>query len=425
MAKPALRWPLVSRGRGSLVPSALEEFIQPSKHPLSIIVPLYHSSYQRSDAATYLLRLLPRSTVLTLRAVSKTTKDWVHKDNHNLITSLKLTCPLPPVPSRSSKEMLYTLAPGCRQLSIKLLPSATQIHHGSTLHPSPARQIFKILHSTKSLRVEAPVTDAFYPLLSLRMALEQASIKSLTELHFQNLTLPGLLGLRWGTFDSFVDAAWMGKTFWRGITCLRVAMRSDWLKWAHTDLHREPNVEKRERMRRERDIYRQGIQILHDWFFQFSLIKNMERMLFEWSGGIGPNPFMLEEEVAEEKGGEWFSAPALEWNGVQEVWLGGIQVNTNDVTTIKLRFEGLEKLMVWEELAESIIFGTVRSMEGRDWLDIDLKDDFQRPIDVRMPEELPGPFRMGRPEGHEGTGGHENVGSDEGDSMVCPFVLRL
>ncbi|KAL8998154.1 MAG: hypothetical protein Q9169_002708 [Polycauliona sp. 2 TL-2023] len=426
MAQVVARGRKLSTTRSSAVLSALEEFIQPSKHPLSIILPLYHTSFQRSDAADYLFTLLPRSTVLILRAVSKTSKDWVHRHVHNLLTTLKVTCPLASFPIRPSNKMLHTLASGCRQLTIKLLPSATQIPVDSIRNPSPARQIFHMINSITDLRIDASLIDAFYPLLSLRLALEHASLKSLTLLHFHQLTLPGLLALRWGGFDTFVDATWTGKNFWRRVTRLRVAMMSDWLKWAHQDLHQETNVQKREKMRKQRGIYRQGIQILHDWLFHFSLINKMRVVLFEWIGATGPNPFLLEEEAANnQNGGEWFSAPAITWKGVEEVWLGGVHVNTNDVTMIKLRFDELEKLLVWEELAESIIFGTVKRMEGRDWLDIDLTDDFQRPIDVRMPKKIRVPRGLGLQTGLRERSQVRNTGVDGGNPMVCPFVLRL
>lgn len=425
MAKVETRPPSVPTSRPPTVLSAFEEFVQASKRPPSIVVPLYHSCYLRSDAADRLISFLPRSTILTLRAVSRTIKNWAHKHHHDLLTALHVTCPLPRSSTRFSSKILCSLGPGCRQLTIHVLPSATQIHVGSMQAPSPARQIFNIVNSFQSLRVDAPLTDAFYPLFSLRLALEQATMKSLTELHFHQLTVPGLLGLRWGGFDAFVDATWMGKTFWRGITSLRVGMTTDWLKWAYQELYHETNAEQRERMKRERDIYRQGIQILHDWFFHFSLVDNMRRLCFEWVGATGPNPFLLDDEVAKEKGSDWFSAPGITWKGVQEVWLGGVYVDTSDVTTMKLRFDGLEKLMVWEELSESIIFGTVRSMGGRDWLDIDLTDDFQRPIDVRMPEKLRRPLGLGEPIGLEGSVELKEMIDDGETSMLCPFVLRV
>ena len=425
MAKVLARRPTALATRSPAALSAFETFVQAEKRPLSIIVPLYHTAYIRSDAADQLISILPRSTILALRRVSRTTKDWVQKHHYDILTALRVTCPVPPPQTRFSSKILYDLAPECRRLTIKVLPSATEIHIGSMQKPSPARQIFKIVNSFKSLRVDAPLTNAFYPLFSLRLALEQAAPKSLTELHFHQLTVPGLLGIRWGGFDAFVDAAWMGETFWRGITSLRIGMTADWLRWAYQELYHELNAERKEKMNAERDIYRQGIQILHTWFFHFSLVDNLRRLYFEWVGETGPNPFLLDEEVAKKKGGHWFTAPEIAWKGVQEVWLGGVNVNTYDVTTLKRRFGGIEKLMVWEELAESIIFGTVRFVEGRDRLDIDLTDDYQRPIDVRIPEPLGKPLDLVELLGHEESVELEKSDDDGVDSMVCPFVLIL
>ncbi|KAL8788192.1 MAG: hypothetical protein Q9213_001831 [Squamulea squamosa] len=381
--------------------SLFEEFVQAKKRPLSIVVPLYHSCYFHSSPADYLMSLLPRTTVLTLRIVSNTTKDWAHKHHPDLLTRLYVTCPLAPASFRSSSKTLRTLAHQCQQLTIKVSPSAIQIRVGSMADPSPARQIFNIVNTFKTLRIEGPLTDAFYPFFSLRLALEQAILASLTELHIYQLTVPGLLALRWDGFGALVDATWMGKTFWRGITSLRIGMASDWLKWAYQELYHEKTKEQKKKMKEERDIYRQGIQILHDWFFHFSLVNRLDRLYFEWLGTTGLNPFLLDEKVAKVEGPRWFSAPGIAWKRVKEVWLGGVYVDTSDVTTMKLRFESLEKLMVWEELAESVIFGTVRIMEGRDWLDIDLTDDLQRPV------------------------GLKNMAGEGMDSMLCPFMLEL
>ncbi|KAL8912890.1 MAG: hypothetical protein Q9171_002184 [Xanthocarpia ochracea] len=381
--------------------SPFEEFVQARKRPLSIIVPFYHSCYIRSRPADYLMSLLPRSTVLILRAVSHTVKDWAHKHHPDLLTRVYVTCPLPRYSTLFSSQTLRSLAIGCRQLTINVFPSAVQIHFGNLQDPSPARQIFNILNTFKTLRIEAPLTEAFFPLFSLRLALEQARLASLTELHVHQLTVPGLLALRWGGFDAFMDATWMGKTFWRSITSLRIGMTSDWLKWAFQELCHEQKKEQKARVKQERDIYRQGIQILHDWFFQFSLVENLRRVCFEWVGGNGLNPFLLDKQILKEEGAKWFSAPKIIWKGVNEVWLGGVYITTSDVTTLKQRFDGLEKLMVWEELAESVISGTVRIMEGRDWLDIDLTEDLRKPVMLRT------------------------MVDDGIDSWLCPFVLRL
>ncbi|KAL8858693.1 MAG: hypothetical protein Q9178_004781 [Gyalolechia marmorata] len=401
MAQEVLPQSVVPMTRLPIALSPFEEFVQARKRPLSIIVPFYHSYYIRSRPADYLMSLLPRSTVLILRAVSHTAKNWAHKHHPDLLTRLYVTCPLPRYSTVFSSQTLRNLASGCRLLTIKVFPSAIQIHCGNLQDPSPARQIFNIVNTFKTLRIEAPLTEVFFPLFSLRLALEQARLASLTELHVHQLTVPGLLALRWGGFDAFMDATWMGKTFWRSITSLRIGMTSDWLKWASQELYHEQKREQKARMKQRRDIYRQGIQILHDWFFQFSLVENLRRVCFEWVGGNGLNPFLLDEQILKEEGAKWFSAPEIIWKGVNEVWLGGVYITTSDVTTLKQRFDGLEKLMVWEELAESVIFGTVRIMEGRDWLDIDLTEDLRKPVMLK------------------------SMVDDGIDSLLCPFVLRL
>ncbi|KAL8727271.1 MAG: hypothetical protein Q9166_006152 [cf. Caloplaca sp. 2 TL-2023] len=384
--------------------SPLEKMMQGKARPLSIIVHLFQPRYLECNPADQLMSLLPWSTILTLRAVSRTIKDWVHEYHPALLTSLRVTCPLPRFSTHSSSSTLRALAHDCLSLTIKVSPCAVPIPEGSILNPSPARQVFHFLNKFTTLRIEPPTTEAFQPLLSLRLALEAASLKTLKDIHIETLTIQGLLALRWGAFDAFKESVWMGETFWHGITNLRIGMASDWLKYAHQGLEQEHDEEKRLQMKEEREIFRQGIQIMHDWFFQFSVAGKLEKLCFEWVDGTGPNPLLLDEEVAKEEGGRWFSAPGIIWSGVREVWLGGVHIDTLDAKMLKQRFKGLEKLIVWEEMAESEIFGKVMNIAGRDWLDIDLAEFPDEPLGVELVNVMD---------------------DDRVHSMICTFILRL
>ncbi|KAL8699627.1 MAG: hypothetical protein Q9224_001329, partial [Gallowayella concinna] len=369
--------------------SPIEELVQSKERPTSMIIQIFHPRYLDCYPADHLMSLLPRSSALTLRAVSHTMKTWAHDHRPDLLTSLRVTCPLPRSSKYSGDSVLRNLADRCLQLSIRVLPSATAIPADSPREPSPAAQIFHLFRSFKSLRIEAPLTDAFHPLLSLRLALESASLKTVTEIHIERLPIPGLLALRWGGFDAFKESTWTGETFWRRLTSMRIGMKSDWLRPAHPD--RDSNARNGEALaktKEERDIYRQSIQIIHDWFFQFSLNGNLQRLCFEWVDGTGPNPLLLDEEVAKEGGGRWFSAPGIKWKGVEEVWLGGVSIEVSDVIVLKKWFPGLEKLLVWDEFADSSIFGRVMMIRGREWLDVELLPSVQRPSELVGVEEM-------------------------------------
>lgn len=157
-----------------LAPTALSPFehlLLGTKRPVSMLAHIFHTCYLDTNIADHLITVLPRSTMLTLRAVSPTTKDWVEEHHPDLIKRLRVTCPLPRFSIQASST-LRRLAVECTHLVIVLLPSATPIPAGTIVKPTPARQIFNFVHNFTSLRIELPTTHAFEPLLSLRQALE-------------------------------------------------------------------------------------------------------------------------------------------------------------------------------------------------------------------------------------------------------------
>ncbi|KAL8798321.1 MAG: hypothetical protein Q9182_006763 [Xanthomendoza sp. 2 TL-2023] len=408
MARPLSSQPAAPMARLAPVSSLspIEELVQSKERVLPMIIQVFHPRFLEWVPADRLMSLLPRSSVLTLRAVSRTMSTWVHEQHPDLLTSLRVTCPLPitRISKHPGKSVLRTLAARCHQLTIGVLPSAVPIPADSPREPSPATEIFRIVNNFKSLRIEPPLTESLHPLLSLRLALESASLKAVTEIHIEPLTIPGLLALRWGGFNAFRESTWTGETFWRGITSMRIGMKSDWLRLGDQDgdnNNKERNGEatSAKQQKQEMDTYRQSMQIIHDWYFQFSRTGHLKRLCFEWLDGTGPNPLLLDQEVAKEGGGRWFSAPGIKWKGVEEVWLGGVAIEVPDIMALKERFWGLEKLLVWDELAEGSIFGRVLRIGGRDWLDVDLF------------------------EYDETTSELEEMECDGVESMICPFVL--
>ncbi|KAL8931580.1 MAG: hypothetical protein Q9211_006862, partial [Gyalolechia sp. 1 TL-2023] len=132
------------------------------------------------------------------------------------------------------------------------------------------------------------------------------------------------------------------------------------------------------------------MQALHDYFTQFSLQDTLSTLRFDWVGdnGKGPNPLLLDEEVAKDEGGKWFSAPGLIWKGLKEVWLGGVKLSGPDLRILKERMEGMKKLMVWESLAARGIRGKMMKIEGVFWLDVDLEAEIPEPFENEQGEDL-------------------------------------
>ncbi|KAL8720428.1 MAG: hypothetical protein Q9225_002718 [Loekoesia sp. 1 TL-2023] len=411
MAKLPPPQPAVVTARPPITLSPFEELLLGAEKPTSMIIHLYHSRFLNTNPADHLLTVLPHCSILTLRAVSHTTKDWVEDNYLGLLKRLRVTCPLPRF-TLQWNSTLRRLSHDCEHLTINVEPSPTPIPTGTLLNPTPAGQIFNIVYKFLSLRIVPPPRDAFEPLLSLRLTLESISLRSLTAIHIEPLDIASLLALRWGGFDSFTDSTWIGQSFWRGLKSLRIGMTSDWLEYAHSNLQSEQDLEMKMKLKEERELYRQGIQVLHNYLFQFSLQDTLETLRFDWVGGnkIGPNPLLLDEEVAKE-GGKWFSAPGLIWKGLKEVWLGGVRLYGVDVAIMKERLEELKKMMVWECLAAAEISGKVEVIEGKEWFDIDLKTNPQEPWDFGEVEDL---FDT-----------DDEGGCDRGDSMVVPFMLKI
>ncbi|KAI4160120.1 MAG: hypothetical protein L6R39_000275 [Caloplaca ligustica] len=392
--------------------SLLEELLLAVEKPTGIHVYIYHTCFHRANPVDHMLAALPLSSVIVLRAVSKAIKEWVEDYYPDLMYRLRVTCPLPPA-AGLWKSPLRRLSQKCVHLAIKVLPSTEHVTSSTSLMPSPAKVLFHMFRGLTSLRIVVPSTDAFEPLLSLRLALESTALKNLTQIHIERLTNPGLLGLRWGGFDALHTSTWIGQSFWRGLKSLRIGMTDDWLEYGHHEPEEEHREPQKSILREEKDIYRQGIQTLHNYLFQFSVQNTLDKFHFDWIDGIegGPNPLLLDEVIGKEGGGKWFSAPATKWKGLKEVWLGGVKVTGADVKVLKERLEGMEKLMIWENLAAPEICGKVKWIDNKEWLDVDLNADMLDPSELGEFEDL---FDS------EDEGTRKRV-----ESMVVPFVLRI
>ncbi|KAL8653236.1 MAG: hypothetical protein Q9210_002216 [Variospora velana] len=392
--------------------SPFEELILGAEKPTAMLVHLFHPLFHDSIPAGRLLSFLPRASIINLRRVSRTTKAWVEEHHPALLTRLQVVCPLQ-LHALENDSTLHQLSHDCSSLTIEVLPSSKPMPAGTFLSPSPAGQIFKIVSKMSSLCIVPPAHDAFEPVLSLRLALESSPLKSLTHIHVEPLDIASLLALRWGAFAAFKDSTWTAQSVWRGMKSFRVGMTDDWLRYAHRNLESEQDERHQMRMKEEREFYRQAVQALHNYFFQFAVHGTLGRLHFEWLGGdvTGLNPLLLDEEAAKEGGGKWFSAPGTKWKGLKEVWLGGAHIDGTSIQILQQRLDGLERLMVSVDLAAPELNGNIQTIDGKEWLDVDLKPAIQATAELEEHEDI---YKAQC----EGTGGRA-------ESMVVPFVLKI
>ncbi|KAL8902084.1 MAG: hypothetical protein Q9207_004880 [Kuettlingeria erythrocarpa] len=393
--------------------SRLEELLLAIDKPISILIHLWNDRFHHTIPTDRLNFVLSISSVLALRAVSRTTKMCVDDEFPDLLRRLQVPCPLPRFALQPTST-LSRLAKTCEHLTIKLAPATVPIRAAGFVSTSPAAHLFGVLHNFSSLRIVPPSKDSYHPLNSLRHAFESIELENLTVLHIEPLNIVGISALRWGGFDSFTDKTWIGRSYWRGITNLRIGMENDWLKHAHPNLEAMEDGARKTRKKDQRNFYRQGMQVLHNYFFHFALHRTLEVLRFDWVGGdaMGPNPLLLDEVVTRNKGAKWFSAPGNTWRSLREITLGGIAVSGLDVLVLKNRIQGLVKMMVWENLAAPEISGQVHFIEGRLWLEVDLTADIQLVSGEMGEVEYLMDVEDGEPR-------------NRSESMVVPFVLQL
>ncbi|KAL8930446.1 MAG: hypothetical protein Q9208_000630 [Pyrenodesmia sp. 3 TL-2023] len=391
--------------------SRFEELLLGIEKDISMIIRLWNNGYHRTIPTDRLVIVLPIASVLQLRAVSRSAKACVDENFPDLLTRLQVPCPVPRF-ALQARSTLSRLANDCQHLTIQLAPSSQPIRARAFQSSSPAAQMLGVLHNFSSLRIVPPSKDTYEPLCSMRLAIESTELKNLTSLHIEPLSIAGLTALRWGGFDAFTDSSWVGQSYWRGIKNLRIGMKNYWLMYEHPNLDGMKEGQQKMKMKEERSYYRQGIQILHNYFFHFSLHRTLETLRFDWIGGdgTGPNPLLLDEVVTRDKGAKWFSAPGNTWRALQEIWLGGVAVSGEDVIILKYRMQGLVKMMVWEHLAAPEISGGIHFIDGVVWLEVDLN------ADIQLVEE-----EMGEVEDLFDV--EDGEPRNRSESMVLPFVL--
>ncbi|KAL9610863.1 MAG: hypothetical protein Q9167_004468 [Letrouitia subvulpina] len=399
--------------------SCFESLVLPKNEPIPIVTRHYHPDFSFSTPANQLLSLLPRDLRLPLRAVSTIVKQWVEDSSPPLLSRLQVDYPH----SSASESPLMTAIPDrllqrCQYLVIRLLPSTTRHPQIDSVNTdSPATVVSSNLKGISQIRLIPPTKDSFYPLLDFPQGLQINFCENVTHLHVEPLSLSGLYALRRGSFTSLSSSNWTDEIFWRKLKSVRLGMVSDWIRYKNESSNINAT---REDIKRKKESYRQGIQVLHDFMFQFSLSHNLAALHLEWldaGRAGGPNPLLLPHFVGKEKGANWFSAQATKWKGLNEVRLGGIRVSRKDARMMRHLTADLERMLVWDEMAEPDMNGRIVSEDSKDWLVVNISGLDQ----LAVSEHQQGSEIIG-----EGLGIVEaDVVNDDNGQMVVPFKLDV
>ena len=104
-------------------------------------------------------------------------------------------------------------------------------------------------------------------------------------------------------------------------------------------------VGKTEIIGKEKEDRRTGFKVLHDWLKSFASTDHLESLKFEWKDCDGPNPLLLDLKATDGPAEKWFSAPKIEWKGLKEVHLRGVQVTEADLVELHKRMKDLRTLI--------------------------------------------------------------------------------
>ena len=315
-----------------------------------------------------LLSLLPRSSLLTLRLVSNTTKSWVECGPRSVFSTLYLPFPFeakeyatnPLVPSCQASNM-------CEKLIVNVAASETplvtmyNIFWGADTLPTYS--------SLTHLYVNAPCVDSFWPLLEFRMFIQAVDSPLLRRFTVKGLSIDGVKALRWGPFTSYLDADWTSAVMWRQLTNLDISLAPS---LGVADLGRSEEG-------------RQAIRILHDWIGSFDE-NRFEKVRLEWmEEQEGPNPFLLDDMVEIYGADEEPKMPRISWKSCKELWLGGVSLGTKDLKKMTSRIKGLGKLMIWRSLLgrETRKGERIVRSRGQEWVLIKMGDARQNDTHLR------------------------------------------
>lgn len=298
-----------------------------TSQPILMALRLYHHKRSPGLPPRKLLSLLPTATLLKLRQMSRATRAWVDTAETSVFDRICITFPLEKSPVKALSA-LNDIASHCRHLTVCFNDNNDDepTRPGSTTLPLMPRLI--------NIRLKCPKSDAFYPLLSFRQAIESHDFQNLTHLEIYDLTFGNILALRWGTFSSYGNADAAGTRIWRRLKHLDIEMFPCGLAVGKTEI-----------IGKEKEDRRTGFKVLHDWLKSFASTDHLESLKFEWKDCDGPNPLLLDLKATDGPAEKWFSAPKIEWKGLKEVHLRGVQVTEADLVELHKRMKDLRTLI--------------------------------------------------------------------------------
>ncbi|KAK0514802.1 hypothetical protein JMJ35_002181 [Cladonia borealis] len=285
--------------------------------------PVWSPGLPRND----LLSLLPIAALLKLRQMSRATKAWVDTAKSSVFDRICIAFPL----EKSSVEALSALngiASHCSHLTVCF-------NDNNDDEPTrPGSATLPLMPRLTHIRLKCPNSDAFYPLLSFRHAIESQDFRKLTHLEIYDLTFGNILALRWGTFSSYGKSDAASTRIWRRLKHLDIKMFLCGLAVPNTEI-----------TGKEKEDRRTGFKVLHDWLKSFASTDHLEILKFEWEDYDGPNPLLLDLKATDGPAEKWFSAPKIEWKGLKEVHLRGVQVTEADMVELYKRMEDLRTVI--------------------------------------------------------------------------------
>ena len=271
--------------------------------------------------------------------MSRATRAWVDTAEPSVFARICIAFPLEKSPVEELSA-LNGIASNCRHLTVSFNDSnyGEPTRLGSTTLPS--------MPWLTDIRLKCPNLDAFYPLLSFRRAIESQDLQLLTHLEIYDLTFGSILALRWGTFSSYGKSDAAGTRIWRRLKHLDIKMFPCCLAVGSTENIGSETAElKSARFTKEKEDRRTGFKVLHDWLKSFASTNHLETLKFEWKDHDGPNPLLLDLKVTDGPAEKWFSAPKIEWKGLKEVHLRGVQVTEADMVELHKRMKDLRTLI--------------------------------------------------------------------------------
>ena len=354
---------------GSLQSSSLEQLLCGKGDFETVTSRPGHAALDTTLPAMLILQLLSIRCLLVLRLVSKTTKAWVEFCRPSLLSSLSISFPSYSIPLEAQRA-LNGLAQNVWQLKVMIIASAP-----SGEQPTVTSLVLPSLPSLLQLKIEARTEDQFQPVLNFRHTLQAPNIPLLESLVLENISIKGIIALRWGPFSSISSDTCRDVPMWRRITDLSVAVLPWWKEPKTSQAGDNSNNGLSNAHLSFED--KLGFMVLHDWLGSFSF-NTLERLRFEWVGlDEGPNPLLLDQfAVKNGRSKPWMSAPSIQWKHLTVVRFKGVELLDEQMEEIKGRVKGLKKLLIETSWTETDIAEGLAPSDPKEWVEdvLDLEE---------------------------------------------------